>query len=84
MPTRYTMPSIRRRVLRALRHLLVGGPHVTDHKRLHEDYHFSDYDRLELALNLEREFQLTLYDHDIAGFSTVGSVVACVRRHLAC
>ena len=82
MPVSFPLRTVRRRVLRALRHLLVGRARIADHQRLHEDYHFSHYDRLELALHLEREFPLTLHDHDIAGFSTVGSVVACVRRHL--
>ena len=83
MPTQQrTAAAIRGRVARALRPLLPGQPRPTATKRLCEDYHFSHFDCLELALCLETEFQFTLPDQEIAAFSTVGSVRACVRRYL--
>ena len=77
-----TNQAIRRRVGRALHSLIVGRPRLLSRHRLHEEYHFNTYDYRELALYLEEGFQLTLSDQEVAAFSTVGSVVACVRQNL--
>ncbi|GAB3725468.1 hypothetical protein GCM10027594_06970 [Hymenobacter agri] len=74
--------TVRRRIARALRHVLVGHRRWQAGLRLTEDLHLSSLDRQELALDLETEFGLDLPNAEVAALATLGDVVACVRRHL--
>jgi acyl carrier protein len=56
---------------------------VDEATHLHNHFDADDFDRIEVALEVESEFGVILPDQEFHEFETVGDLVAAVRRQLA-
>lgn len=54
--------------------------------RLHEHAHFQDdlgvdsLDLIELQMEIEKQFNVTITDEEVETLTTVGSTIACIKR----
>ncbi|HHW93582.1 MAG TPA: acyl carrier protein [Clostridiaceae bacterium] len=60
----------------------VSAEEVTDDARLIEDLAVDSLDAVELSLELEDQFNLTVEDHEIEQLETVGDVVNLIQGKL--
>lgn len=65
-----------------LQELQEGDAEITAQTDLREDLGLNSLDAVDLALKLEDEFDIELPDDELAGFETVGDVVAAVERRV--
>jgi acyl carrier protein len=80
-PTKISEEEISDRVRDIIRYKLG----LEEHK-LGEDAHFKDdlgvdsLDLIELQMEIEKQFSISITDEEVEKLTTVGSIIACIKR----
>lgn len=60
--------------------LYVDKSEITDNANLADDLGADSLDQIELVMELEKEFDITIPDEDFDGIATVGEVVEYMKK----
>ena len=66
----------------AKKHLKISPESIEIHSSLKDDLGIDSVDGLDLAFALEKEFQISISDKELAGLKTVSQLIALVKQKM--
>lgn len=75
------MPTVKETVLQVIHTKMgIAQEKITSYAYLKKDLGLDSLDTVELTMELEKEFDITIGDEEVEGFKTVNDLISCISE----